>query len=138
MSCVAGRGTHAANQQRVRLATEQALIISIPSEDEIGEWCHVVNFAKHHGFARRAGPRGAHRDHHPHPHARANSPGTAAAEHRPRLGRAPGRAHRPAAQDGTLASRPWDHGKLYKALAEALVMLGKAHPGGLDELALRR
>ncbi|WP_431914464.1 hypothetical protein [Nonomuraea jabiensis] len=39
---------------------------------------------------------------------------------------------------GTLAPRPWDHSKLYKALMEALVMLGQAHPGGLDELQSRR
>ncbi|RVX39148.1 hypothetical protein EDD27_1495 [Nonomuraea polychroma] len=41
-------------------------------------------------------------------------------------------------KDGTLAPRHWDHRKLYHALMEALVVLGDAHPGGLDELAARR
>ncbi|MEU6721562.1 hypothetical protein ABZ897_59850 [Nonomuraea sp. NPDC046802] len=40
--------------------------------------------------------------------------------------------------DGTLAPRHWEHRRLYHALTEALVALGEAHPGGLNELTVRR
>lgn len=43
-------------------------------------------------------------------------------------------------EDGstTLAAQHWHHRRVYDALVRAVVALGRAHPGGLDELTKKR